>query len=358
MGSFRSTSDLKHRDMSDPSKVPVGVKVLADHLVKVKLSYEEQIYQLLTKLKEAKKENDDLKKQMNQMEEELEERRMEIFQFKREYTDHWRIEERENWKSALNQVQRERKRLAEENDQLKTEISEYKQKIRTLEENMLKSPLSTSKEIHEDPSYNFSPVVDGPPLSIQQLLSEEKSSEEESKNDAVPSPTTTPDSVSSQVINRNDVISRLSDSDSSSEEEEEKNQSATNEKGNHSKYVTLNALPSTLPLKKVPLFPKKETNTIQTEPNHQDQNSNRIDALLNQIEQMKQEFNFKEYQIKKEKDDIIEDLNNKLKDYENSLEALKLKLDSELELKWELQQQLKDEREKNKDSSFFSFLWG
>lgn len=129
LGSFRSTSDLKHRDMSDPSKVPVGVKVLADHLVKAKLSYEgmslaaslcvsdrssiEQIYQLLTKLKEAKKENDDLKKQMNQMEEELEERRMEIFQFKREYTDHWRIEERENWKSALNQVQRERKRLAE-----------------------------------------------------------------------------------------------------------------------------------------------------------------------------------------------------------------------------------------------------
>ena len=226
---------------------------------------------------------------------------------------------------------------------------------------MLKSPLSTSKEIHEDPSYNFSPVVDGPPLSIQQLLSEEKSSEEESKNDVVPSPMTTPDSVSSQVINRNDVISRLSDSDSSSEEEEEKNQSATNEKGNHSKYVTLNVLPSTLPLKKVPLFPKKETNTIQTEPNHQDQNNNRIDALLNQIEQMKQEFkyeqnrwsathsSFKEYQIKKEKDDIIDDLNvyhcllrtmkqNKLKDYENSLEALKLKLDSELELKWELQQ--------------------
>ena len=226
---------------------------------------------------------------------------------------------------------------------------------------MLKSPLSTSKEIHEGPSYNFSPVVDGPPLSIQQLLSEEKSSEEESKNDVVPSPMTTPDSVSSQVINRNDVISRLSDSDSSSEEEEEKNQSATNEKGNHSKYVTLNVLPSTLPLKKVPLFPKKETNTIQTEPNHQDQNNNRIDALLNQIEQMKQEFkyeqnrwsathsSFKEYQIKKEKDDIIDDLNvyhcllrtmkqNKLKDYENSLEALKLKLDSELELKWELQQ--------------------
>lgn len=226
---------------------------------------------------------------------------------------------------------------------------------------MLKSPLSTSKEIHKDPSYNFSPVVDGPPLSIQQLLSEEKSSEEESKNDVVPSPMTTPDSVSSQVINRNDVISRLSDSDSSSEEEEEKNQSATNEKGNPSKYVTLNALPSTLPLKKVPLFPKKETNTIQTEPNHQDQNNNRIDALLNQIEQMKQEFkyeqnrwsathsSFKEYQIKKEKDDIIDDLNvyhcllrtmkqNKLKDYENSLEALKLKLDSELELKWELQQ--------------------
>lgn len=96
--------------------------MLADHLVKVKLQYEgttvlhspsciERINELLQYIKTIEKEKKELQQHYKEMEDELEMRRQEIYQMKREASNDYVVEERENWKALLNQQRQENEKL-------------------------------------------------------------------------------------------------------------------------------------------------------------------------------------------------------------------------------------------------------
>lgn len=108
--------------MEDDSETPVGVKMLADHLVKVKIQYEgtvafsvkqilERINNLLVHVKTIEKEKEDMKRRYKLMEDELEQRRIEIYQLKRESDSQYVMEERENWKAILVQQKKVNSKL-------------------------------------------------------------------------------------------------------------------------------------------------------------------------------------------------------------------------------------------------------
>lgn len=101
--------------------------MLADHLVKVKLQYEgtavlqspsciERINELLQYIKTIEKEKKELQQHYKEMEDELEMRRQEIYQMKREASNEYVVEERENWKALLNQQRQENEKLKKGTD--------------------------------------------------------------------------------------------------------------------------------------------------------------------------------------------------------------------------------------------------
>ena len=96
--------------------------MLADHLVKVKMQYEglilpftviciEQINDMLVKMRGMEKEKDEMKRQYKLLEDELEQRRNEIFQLKRANNAQYVMEERENWRSMVTQQKQEIEKL-------------------------------------------------------------------------------------------------------------------------------------------------------------------------------------------------------------------------------------------------------
>ena len=98
--------------MSNDSETPFGVKMLADHLVKVKLQYEgifrkeishssERINELMLQMRSLEKEKDEICEEYKLMEEELEARRSEIFTLKRSLDVQQVLEERENWNALV-----------------------------------------------------------------------------------------------------------------------------------------------------------------------------------------------------------------------------------------------------------------
>ena len=108
--------------MEDDSETPIGVKMLADHLVKVKIQYEgtvvffmkqilERINNLLVHVKTIEKEKEEMKRRYKLMEDELEQRRIEIYQLKRESNSQYVMEERENWKAILVQQKKVNSKL-------------------------------------------------------------------------------------------------------------------------------------------------------------------------------------------------------------------------------------------------------
>lgn len=108
--------------MSEDPDTPLGVKMLADHLVKVKMQYEglvlsfmvifiEQINDMLVKMRSMEKEKDEMKRQYKLLEDELEQRRNEVFQLKRANNAQYVMEERENWRAMVTQQKQEIEKL-------------------------------------------------------------------------------------------------------------------------------------------------------------------------------------------------------------------------------------------------------
>lgn len=108
--------------MSEDPDTPLGVKMLADHLVKVKMQYEglvlslmvifiEQINDMLVKMRGMEKEKDEMKRQYKLLEDELEQRRNEVFQLKRANNAQYVMEERENWRAMVTQQKQEIEKL-------------------------------------------------------------------------------------------------------------------------------------------------------------------------------------------------------------------------------------------------------
>lgn len=96
--------------------------MLADHLVKVKMQYEglvlsfmvifiEQINDMLVKMRSMEKEKDEMKRQYKLLEDELEQRRNEVFQLKRANNAQYVMEERENWRAMVTQQKQEIEKL-------------------------------------------------------------------------------------------------------------------------------------------------------------------------------------------------------------------------------------------------------
>ena len=108
--------------MSEDPDTPLGVKMLADHLVKVKMQYEglvlsfmviliEQINDMLVKMRGMEMEKDEMKRQYKLLEDELEQRRNEVFQLKRANNAQYVMEERENWRAMVTQQKQEIEKL-------------------------------------------------------------------------------------------------------------------------------------------------------------------------------------------------------------------------------------------------------
>ena len=103
--------------MSDPE----GLRLLANHLAKVKLEAAEQIYTLTTRGKFLQQENEELNVQVLHLKQQC-----------RENTLHWRLQERDDWKALVEAVQRDRTRLETENEHLMEEISVLRKQLTTL----------------------------------------------------------------------------------------------------------------------------------------------------------------------------------------------------------------------------------
>ena len=110
--------------------------MLADHLVKVKLQYEggvasysslcvERINELLQYIKTIEKEKKELQQHYKEMEDELEMRRQEIYQMKREASNDYVVEERENWKALLNQQKQENDKLKKGTDRRSSSVRRH-----------------------------------------------------------------------------------------------------------------------------------------------------------------------------------------------------------------------------------------
>lgn len=66
---------------------------------------------MLQYIKSIEREKKELARRYKEMEDELEMRRQEIYQMKREASNEYVVEERENWKALLNQQRQENDKL-------------------------------------------------------------------------------------------------------------------------------------------------------------------------------------------------------------------------------------------------------
>ncbi|KAK8801218.1 hypothetical protein WA171_004365 [Blastocystis sp. BT1] len=237
--------------MDSDSDTPVGVKMLADHLVKVKLQYEERINEMIVHMRTVEKEKEEMRKKYKQMEDELELRRQEIFQMKRESSTQYVMEERENWKAVMAQQQQVISKLEKDLAISQERSSALQQQLDTL-------------EIKEEP----------------------KIADEEVDSQSLSMGPPQPQSPPSQDESSSDEFEKL----------------------------------------KAELAETKQLNTRLT------------DQFIHRVDELEREH--------RERENMLLE----------AIEGLKKKLDLELEKKWELIQQLRDEE--NSHQGLISFLWG
>ena len=82
-----------------------GLRLLANHLAKVKLEAAENRYELSRLLKITQGKNEELEGEVCRLK-----------QLCRENTLHWRLQERDDWKALVEAVQKDRSRLERENE--------------------------------------------------------------------------------------------------------------------------------------------------------------------------------------------------------------------------------------------------
>ena len=98
-----------------------GLRLLANHLAKVKLEAAENRYELSRLLKITQGKNEELEGEVCRLK-----------QLCRENSLHWRLQERDDWKALVEAVQKDRSRLERENEKLVTEISLLRQQVTSL----------------------------------------------------------------------------------------------------------------------------------------------------------------------------------------------------------------------------------
>jgi len=96
------------------------VKIL-EHLKNTKLEYEERIFALNAKLKAMKSVVKESDIRQAQMEDELDFRKSELEELKRQQLQKHRLERLDDWKALVQQLQADRRRLGEEVDHLQKE---------------------------------------------------------------------------------------------------------------------------------------------------------------------------------------------------------------------------------------------
>lgn len=99
-----------------------GVQILTEHLASVKRQHKEAMDQLVERNQVLESENKSLKSKLAACLDELDFRNGLIEQLKIENSQKWRVEERNDWKSLVDSVQRDRDELQEENERLRKEL--------------------------------------------------------------------------------------------------------------------------------------------------------------------------------------------------------------------------------------------
>ncbi|KAK8816133.1 hypothetical protein WA556_001078 [Blastocystis sp. ATCC 50177/Nand II] len=256
----------------------IGVKMLADHLVKVKQQYEEQINEMREKVKSMENERDAMRKQVNNLEEEVDARRNEIYRMKRAGTAQYVVEERENWKAIVAQQKQENAKLEKDLQIYRERVSELQKQVAELEER------SQTTEPEEEIVIPILPEEDAPADGDAPVAANEEAEE------------SAPDDLSAENKKLMDDLCRMK--------------------------LELQAAQRTVEETKV-------ANTQLT-----DQFIRRVDAI--------------EHDHQERENALLA-----------SIEALKLKLNLELEKKWELMQELREEEEEeNQRGGLISYLWG
>lgn len=156
-----------------------GLRLLANHLAKVKLEAAENRYELSRLLKITQGKNEELEGEVCRLK-----------QLCRENTLHWRLQERDDWKALVEAVQKDRSRLERENEKLVTEISLLRQQVTSLghvpeapENSAYVSPLkaTTTSSTPQEEDYGYdsrrnsscSPSIDDDPAGYIGRLEED-----------------------------------------------------------------------------------------------------------------------------------------------------------------------------------------
>lgn len=113
-----------------------GLKKLTEYLKQTKRQAEAAIDILNAKLAEAGEENNLLMQAIAQLEAERDHYKQQVEQLKSENSTKWKLQERDDWKSLVDSVQRDRSRLQDQCSQLEIELEEYKEENQMLTEQL------------------------------------------------------------------------------------------------------------------------------------------------------------------------------------------------------------------------------
>ena len=111
-----------------------GLVKLTEYLKQTKRQAEAAIDILNEKLAEANEENRMLMQVVAKLEAERDQFKAYAEQLKSENSTKWRLQERDDWKSLVDSVQKDRSRLQDQCNQLEIELDEYKEENRVLME--------------------------------------------------------------------------------------------------------------------------------------------------------------------------------------------------------------------------------
>jgi DNA repair exonuclease SbcCD ATPase subunit len=120
-----------------------GLAKLTEYLKNTRRQAEQAIDILNSKLSEVTTENETLRKQLAKCEFERESYRRLTEELKAENTTKTKFQERDDWKSLVSSIQKDRSRLQEECSQLESNLNDANMKIMSLEQELL----SLNKEI-------------------------------------------------------------------------------------------------------------------------------------------------------------------------------------------------------------------
>eukprot|EP00598_Pedospumella_elongata_P015454 CAMPEP_0185000786 /NCGR_PEP_ID=MMETSP1098-20130426/69189_1 /TAXON_ID=89044 /ORGANISM="Spumella elongata, Strain CCAP 955/1" /LENGTH=151 /DNA_ID=CAMNT_0027527999 /DNA_START=97 /DNA_END=549 /DNA_ORIENTATION=+ len=113
-----------------------GLQKLTAYLNQTRRQAEAAVDALNVEISRLKQENDAYEAICRELEEEKEQYRLQVEQLKQEGTTKHRLQERDDWRSLIDSVQKDRSRLQEECNTLETALEMAREEITTLQEEL------------------------------------------------------------------------------------------------------------------------------------------------------------------------------------------------------------------------------